>query len=90
MPHVLRNRDTGEIRTSMMINIYGLAYYGTNFWETREEAEQEAAAMPEGWEVLEVSESRLKRFNVKLKNDPGLRLFADADGREEVRPAGNR
>jgi hypothetical protein len=87
MPFVLRNRTTGEIRTSMMTNIYDLPYYGTNFWETREEAERELADMPAEWEVLEVAEERLKLFNVKLRNNPRLRLHLAPDGQPEAREA---
>ena len=85
MPYVLHNRITGEIRSSMMINLYDLPYYGTNFWETREEAEKELADMPAEWEVLEVAEERLKRFNVKLRNNPRLRLHLGPDGQAETR-----
>lgn len=85
MPYVLRNRATGEIRSSMMVNIYDLPYYGTNAWETREEAEKELADMPAQWEVLEVAEERLKLFNVKLRNNPRLRVFLDENGQVAAR-----
>lgn len=88
MPFVLRNRDTGEIRSSMMTNVYDLPYYGANHWETREEAERERADMPAEWEVLEVAEERLKLFNVKLRNNPRLRLYLGPDGQTETREAG--
>lgn len=87
MPYVLRNRETGQIRTSLMINKYDLGYYGTNSWDTREEAEKEAGEMPAGWEVFEVSEERLKLFNVKLRNNPRLLLFVDEKGQTDVREA---
>lgn len=89
MPYVLRNRETGQIRTSMMINKYDLGYYGTNVWDTREEAEQEAGGMPAEWEVVEVSEDRLKLFNVKLRNNPRLLLYMDDNGQTDVREADN-
>lgn len=73
----------------MMINKYDLGYYGTNAWDAREEAEKEAGGMPAGWEVIEVAEDRLKLFNVKLRNNPYLRLYVDDTGQTEVREAGD-
>ncbi len=89
MPIVLRNHKTEEIYTCTMLNIYDLPYFGAKNWESLVEAERESpsflsaegAANPADWTLLDVEEHQLKVFNVKLRNDPGRRLFLDADGR---------
>lgn len=79
MPYVLWNRETGEVATAVLRNVYDLDYYGAEWWETEEEAAQAAASRP-GWTPIAVDASRLKLFNVKLNNDAGRRLYLDGDG----------
>ncbi|NDI35552.1 hypothetical protein [Chengkuizengella sediminis] len=85
MPFVLKHRESSQIFTCNLINIYQLPYYGTKFWDTFKEAEEEAPTFLEQhqvndselWKVLEASEQKLKVFNVKLNNNSSNLLFID-------------
>ncbi|WJH33323.1 hypothetical protein N6H14_25035 [Paenibacillus sp. CC-CFT747] len=82
MPYILRQRETGQVYSCMLVNAYRLPYYGTKFWETEEAAENEAPDFlrdqgqpEEAWVLTEVDESRLKLFNVKLRNNVDWMVF---------------
>ncbi|MFS1512645.1 hypothetical protein VQL36_09430 [Chengkuizengella sp. SCS-71B] len=85
MPFVLKHKESSQIFTCTLINIYQLPYYGTKFWDKLKDAEEEAPAFlkehqvsdPELWTYLEVSEQKLKIFNVRLNNDSAKSLFID-------------
>ncbi|WP_144028999.1 hypothetical protein [Paenibacillus rigui] len=87
MPLVLKHKITNQIYTCMLVNNYQLAYYGTKYWEGREEAEQQLNSFlasqgiedMQAWGLLELSENQLKLCNVKLKNDPRVSLRWDED-----------
>ncbi|WP_199614344.1 hypothetical protein [Paenibacillus alkalitolerans] len=79
MPYVLRHRTTGEISAATLRNVYDFDYWGAEWWAHQDEAERAAAERPD-WEPLQVPDSRLKLFNVKLNNDPNRRLFMDDQG----------
>lgn len=89
MPFILRNIKSERVLTGMLVNHYDLTYYGTVYWDTKEEAETEAQAAlskagegdREQWEVYEIDESKLKMCNVKLKNDPSYQLYIEDSGR---------
>ncbi|AFH62577.1 hypothetical protein ACVNS2_18180 [Paenibacillus caseinilyticus] len=88
MPYVLRHKETGEIAASLQKNHYDLIYYGVKLWPGEKEALEAMAAYleaecfpePDRWEALHVREERAKVMNVKLKNNPSLRLFMEAEG----------
>lgn len=89
MPYVLKHRQNFQIATDTLVNLYDLAYYGTKYWEHREDAEAEKFTYLKAaqhldnngdtdmWELMEIEESQMKIYNVKLKNDPSLKLFLD-------------
>lgn len=79
MPYYLRHRETGEIAAGTLRNVYDLDYYGAAWWDTEEEAARAAASRPE-WIPTQVTEAKLKVFNVKLNNDAGRKLFIDDNG----------
>lgn len=89
MPFVLIHKKDRRIYSCPLINIYNLPYYGAKFWDSREEAEQEARqflaakneSSPDDWDLLEVEEHRLKVLNVKLGNNPARSVRIDEDGR---------
>lgn len=82
MPFILKHKATGLVFTCMLVNHYQLPYYGTKFWDTREEAEQQYESFlmsqheeePKDWSLMELTENQLKLCNVKLKNDARLSL----------------
>lgn len=93
MPYVLKHKQTGEIYSCTLINIYDIPYHGAKSWEDAETAEEQYAGFlhernedANAWRLSEVEDSRMKMFNVKLNNDPNRRLFMDQDGRITVRP----
>lgn len=71
-----------------LVNRYELPYYGVKDWDdeaaAREERESFLAARgvgdPVAWDVVELEEMKLKMANVKLRNDPAIRLFLDEGG----------
>lgn len=93
MPFVLRHRESGEIAACVQKNIYDLDYYGVKWWDTKETAQSEKQSFFEWaelidldqWELREVDESQVKRFNVRLRNNPALRLYWMDDGQVEVK-----
>jgi hypothetical protein len=92
MPYVLKNKKTSEIFACTLINIYDFPYHGVKFWEYEDEAEaeyqmflQQKEASLQDWELIEVEEHQLKMFNVKLKNNPQLRLFLNDEGKSFVK-----
>lgn len=95
MFYVLRHTQTGEIAACIQKNNYDLDYYGAKQWDNESVAEQEkdhflsaiGFADPHLWETLPVNESRLKIFNVKLKNDPTRKLCLDPEGNMTVHSA---
>lgn len=94
MPYVLKQRETGQIYTCMLVNHYQLEYYGVKFWGEEKAAREEAAAFlngqrvsdPSAWDVVLLDESAMKLGNVKLKNDPSYALYLD----ESSRPVAKR
>lgn len=92
MPYVLKRKDDGKVLTGMLVNVYDLQYYGTVFWNEKEEAQEgfRRALMEAGeeddsaWDVAEMAENTLKLCNVKLNNDPSRDLYWERDGRVRV------
>ncbi|WP_144933767.1 hypothetical protein [Paenibacillus sp. 32O-W] len=93
MLYVCWNSETNEIFSCLQLNKYELEYYGA--WHTEVEREihpEEAAGMLAGlglqeknnWRLLNVDEHALKRFNVKINNNPQARLYFDGKGRSWV------
>jgi hypothetical protein len=95
LPFVLKHKQTSQIATDTLINSYELPYYGTKFWNLKATADEEYAEYLKAhglndaslWEVTEVEESQMKIYNVKLKNDPSLRLFLNEQGKPMIKPA---
>jgi hypothetical protein len=93
MPYVARQQQTGQVWTCILTNSYKLTYYGTKYWDWEEDATEQIGAFlssqgvaePQLWTAFEVDEAQLKRYNVKLKNDPSLALFANESGVAEIR-----
>ncbi|MFK7695513.1 hypothetical protein [Paenibacillus sp. HJGM_3] len=93
MPYVARHPGSGQVWTSILTNSYKLEYYGVKYWDFEEDAlaqihaymADQNAADADGWAVFEVEEAQLKRYNVKLKNNPQLILFTDETGLADVR-----
>lgn len=83
MPFVLLHKQSSEIYTCPLINLYNFPYYGTKAWEDRDEAENEYSAFlsergtapVSDWDLFELEEHKLKLCNVKLNNNPKKRLF---------------
>lgn len=92
MPYVLKHKQTSEIFTCTLINVYDFPYHGTKFWEDDELAKAEFIPFLSSlhinelasWEVIEVEESQLKMFNVKLNNNPKRKLFLNEQGKPVV------
>ncbi|GAA3401189.1 hypothetical protein ACFFNY_14610 [Paenibacillus hodogayensis] len=88
MPYVLKHAESAELFACTLVNRYDLPYFGVKDWEDEEAAVREKAGFLEArgvgesssWEVVPVTEMQLKLANVKLKNDPGRRVFLDEDG----------
>jgi hypothetical protein len=71
-----------EVLTGVFKNSYDLPYYGVRFWNNEAEANEAAVEWLEnGWELISISESKHKIINVKLNNDPSVRVTYDNDGR---------
>ena len=93
MPFIAIHKESGQVWTCRLTNSYNLTYYGTKYWDWEDEAadqlipflREQGVQSVEDWAALEVEEGQLKRFNVKLKNDPRLLLFVDASGQALVR-----
>jgi hypothetical protein len=93
MPYIAINKQTGQVWTGMLTNSYKLTYYGTKYWDWEDEAADELVQFLQGqgvegvedWAAFEVEEGQLKRYNVKLKNDPSWVLYLDEAGQAIVR-----
>ena len=79
MPFVLQHQGTKQIYSCMLVNHYDLPYYGVMNWQDEAGVSQFLRSgeinHPEVWKPVEITQSMLKSCNVKLKNDPRLRLF---------------
>jgi hypothetical protein len=94
VPFVLQHAASSQVFTTILVNHYQLAYYGVKFWESEEEAEGEYGAFLQEkgqesmneWKIIEMDEAQMKLSNVKLKNDPRLKLYWSGEGqRPEAR-----
>ncbi|WNR46735.1 hypothetical protein [Paenibacillus roseipurpureus] len=94
MPLVLHNTSTNQLYTCMLVNHYGLAYYGVKFWNEWEEAETGAPEFlasqsvdePSQWQLMEIQENEMKICNVKLRNSAQWQLYWSLETRKpEVR-----
>jgi hypothetical protein len=88
MPIVLKHKETSQIFTCLLVNHYRLEYYGTKYWNDIEEASGQYVEFLDGmgdvaddWELLEIEDSQMKIYNVRLKNDPTYDLYLDENGR---------
>lgn len=90
MPYVLKHKQTSQLYTCSLINVYRLPYYGTKCWDYEDDArssyipflESKDPAAVQDWELMEISENQLKLCNVKLKNDPRFILLWDEETRQ--------
>jgi hypothetical protein len=92
MPIVLKHKETAQIFTCLLVNHYRLEYYGTKYWNDIEEANAQYVEFlegmgdtPEEWECVDIEESQMKIYNVRLKNDPTYDLFLDENGRPVIK-----
>jgi hypothetical protein len=89
MPFVLKHKETAEIFTCELINIYDFKYHGVKVWNLSNVAEAEYASfiLEQGldelwnWELLELEENQVKIGNVKLNNNAARRLFLTPEGK---------
>lgn len=95
MPYALKHKETSELFSCTLVNIYQFSYYGVKLWDDQETAEKEFAAFvasqgvdePWIWEVTELDENQAKLGNVKLNNNPNKRVFLSEDGTIKARMA---
>lgn len=95
MPYVLKHKETGELFSCYLTNIYDFRYYGVKAWDDPETAAAEYGALtaehghdqPWEWEITELAEDRVKLGNVKLNNNPGKRIVLTVEGKLETRSA---
>jgi hypothetical protein len=93
MPFVIKEKETAEIYTCELINIYDFKYHGVKVWNTRATAEAEYASflLEQGldelwsWEIIELEENQVKLGNVKLNNNSAKRLFLTTEGKMQTR-----
>lgn len=93
MPYVLQNKNTDQLFTCLLVNHYGLTYYGVKYWSEQEEAYElspdfllsKEETVPEYWQVIELEEGEMKLCNVKLRNDPSLTVCWLPTRKPEVR-----
>jgi hypothetical protein len=93
MPYVLKHKETGQIFSCVLKNIYDFSYHGVKAWEDSASASAELGALtaeygydqPWVWEVTPMEESKLKLCNVKLNNNPSRKVYLLSDGRLEAR-----
>lgn len=96
MPYVLKHKETGEIFSCSLTNIYDFTYHGVKAWDELSEAAAECGPLaveygynePWLWEVTPLEENKLKLCNVKLNNNPSKRIYLLEDGRLEARTEG--
>lgn len=94
MPFVLRHRESQEIATATLINIYKIPYWGAKVWDAREDAEKEKAdflnslevlaSEHDAWDFIEVDESKVKMMNVKLNNLANRRVHMNEQGQLSI------
>jgi hypothetical protein len=92
MPFVIKEKETAEIYTCELINIYDFKYHGVKVWSKRAEAEAEYASflLEQGqdelwnWEIIELEENQVKLGNVKLNNNAAKRLFLTPEGKVQT------
>lgn len=95
MPYVLKHKETGEIYSCMMRNVYDFTYHGVRAWADDAQAAAELGSVlaeagvdePWQWEVAAMEDDKLKLGNVKLNNNPSRRVYWLPDGRLEARSA---
>lgn len=85
MPYLLKHHQTAEIYACMQTNKYDLPYYGVLHRDAITELESATQSLlrdshREDWTIIEVDEAKVKLWNVKLRNDPRLKLFVDEHG----------
>lgn len=88
MPYALRNKETAELFSCALVNLYGIPYHGVKLWEDRSEAEADAPSFlaergvddPARWEVVGLDEHQAKLCNVRLGNNPKKRVYLAEDG----------
>jgi hypothetical protein len=93
MPYVIKEKETAEIYTCELINIYDFKYHGVKVWNDRAAAEAEYASflLEQGldelwsWEIIELEENQVKLGNVKLNNNAAKRLFLSPEGKVQMR-----
>jgi hypothetical protein len=93
MPFVIKEKETAEIYTCELINIYDFKYHGVKVWNNRAAAEAEYASflLEQGldelwsWEIIELEENQVKLGNVKLNNNSAKRLFLTPEGKMQTR-----
>jgi hypothetical protein len=93
MPFVLKQKETAEIFSCELINIYDFKYHGVKAWNNRSAAEAEYASfiLEQGldelwnWGLFEVDENQVKIGNVKLNNNAAKRLFLTPEGKIQSR-----
>jgi hypothetical protein len=82
LAYVLRHKNSFEVFATTFKNSYDLPYYGVKFWETEDIALDESAELLSAdWELINIPEAKHKIINVKLNNDPNIRVQIDNDGR---------
>jgi hypothetical protein len=93
MPFVIKEKQSAEIYTCELINIYDFRYHGVKVWNNRAAAEAEYASLllEHGvdelwsWEIIELEENQVKLGNVKLNNNAAKRLFLTPEGKMQAR-----
>jgi hypothetical protein len=93
MSFVIKEKETAEIYTCELINIYDFKYHGVKVWNNRGAAEAEYASflLEQGldelwnWEIIELEENQVKLGNVKLNNNAAKRLFLTPEGKVQSR-----
>lgn len=93
MGYVLKHRQTGELFSCMLVNVYDLPYYGVKVWEDQETAMEEYPSFLAecgigelgDWEVTELEDEQVKLANVKLSNNPNRAVFLLENGKLEAR-----
>jgi hypothetical protein len=89
LPFALKHKETAEIFTCELINIYDFKYHGVKIWSNPSAAEAEYASflLEQGldelwnWELIELEENVVKIGNVKLNNNSAKRLFLTNEGK---------
>jgi hypothetical protein len=92
MPFVIKQKDSAEIYTCELVNIYDFKYHGVKVWNNYAAAEAEYASflLEQGqdelwkWEIYELDENQVKLGNVKLNNNTTKRLFLSPGGKVQT------